>query len=155
MSPCHPGLPAGSHGIRHCPSAVEATRSRAGAVGLPSMAPRVGGQPEYGGNVPLRQETPVQRAVTPYQPIAVNRVFTATVAAATCGNAAPNEDQVPAFTAVACSSHIPVRPLVLSVIEQCVDDLPHLVAALVAADGGALGLPGGDHGLDQRPAFVG
>jgi len=40
-------------------------------------------------------------------------------------------------------------------VGQGVDDLPHLVGALVAADGGMTGLPGGDGGLDQGPPLVG
>jgi hypothetical protein len=41
-----------------------------------------------------------------------------------------------------------------ALVEQCVDDLPHLVPALMAADRGMRGLPRDDHRLDQRLLLV-
>lgn len=40
-------------------------------------------------------------------------------------------------------------------VQQGVDDLPHVVVALVAAEGAVPGLSGADYGLDQGPALVG
>ncbi len=39
--------------------------------------------------------------------------------------------------------------------EQCVDDLPHRVPSLMAADRRLRGLPRGSHRLDQRPLLIG
>ncbi|GAA0903036.1 hypothetical protein GCM10009574_092180 [Streptomyces asiaticus] len=41
-----------------------------------------------------------------------------------------------------------------ALVEERVDDLPHLVPALVNADRAVCGLPCGDHRLDKRPLLV-